>query len=81
MEKQIKILIEHLEFRYGNAAFNYTDSKTSTTLEFEIENIELRPEFEVLKPYFVKVSKSKNISVEIFAEFENGAFYLMRQNM
>ncbi|ANI89683.1 restriction endonuclease subunit R [Arachidicoccus ginsenosidimutans] len=72
IEREIKILIENLEFRYGNVVFNYTDSKTSTTFEFEIENMELRPEFEVLKPYFVKVLKSKNISVKIFAEFENG---------
>ena len=43
-----------------------------TTLEFQVENIEIRPEFEVLKPYFIKTLKSKNITVEIFAEFENG---------
>lgn len=72
IEREIKIPMENLEFRYGNVAFNYTDSKTSTTLDFEIENMELRPEFEVLKPYFMKVLKSKTITVEVFAEFENG---------
>lgn len=41
-------------------------------LEFQVENIELRPEFEVLKPYFIKTLKSKTITVEIFAEFEKG---------
>lgn len=72
IEKQIKIPIADLEFRYGNVAFLYTDKETNTTLEFEIENIELRPEFEVLKHYFIKVLKSKTISVELFAEFEDG---------
>jgi hypothetical protein len=41
-------------------------------VEFEIENEEIRPEFEVLKPYFEKALKSKNISVAILAEFEDG---------
>lgn len=72
IEKQIKIPIADLEFRYGNVAFLYTDKETNTSLEFEIENIELRPEFDVLKPYFIKVLKSKSISVKLFAEFENG---------
>jgi hypothetical protein len=44
----------------------------NTELQFQVENIEIRPEFEVLKPYFSKTLKSKNITVEIFAEFENG---------
>jgi len=43
-----------------------------TELEFEIENLEVRPEFEVLKPYFAKALKSKNVKVDIHAEFENG---------
>src|SRR5690554_866224 len=51
IEKQIKIPIADLEFRYGNVTFLYTDKPTNKTLEFEIENIELRPEFDVLKPY------------------------------
>src|SRR5690606_2958192 len=33
---------------------------------------EIRPEFEVLKPYFIKMLKSKNITVHLNAEFEYG---------
>src|SRR5690606_31615601 len=40
-------------------------------LEFEIENIEVRPEFEVLKPYFVKALGTSKVNVNIYAEFEN----------
>jgi len=42
-----------------------------TELEFEIENLEVRPEFEVLKSYFEKALKSKNVKIDIHAEFEN----------
>ena len=71
IEKEIKILIEELEFRYGSIAFKYLIQETKTELEFEIENLEVRPEFEVLKPYFAKALKSKSIKVYIHAEFEN----------
>lgn len=71
-EKEIKIPIEELEFRYGSLAFKYLIQETKSELEFEIENLEVRPEFEVLKPYFAKALKSKNIKIDIHAEFENG---------
>jgi len=72
IEKIIKIPIEELEFRYGSIAFKHLIQETKTELEFEIENLEVRPEFEVLKPYFSKALKSKNIKFDIYAEFENG---------
>lgn len=72
IDKQIKVPIEQLAFNYGYIGFTYTDKKHNQSLEFEIENLESRPEFEVLKPYFVKVLKSKTVSVEIYAEIENG---------
>jgi superfamily II DNA or RNA helicase len=72
IEKKIKFSIEELEFHYGSVAFKYPINEMNTTLEFQVENIEMRPEFEVLKPYFIKTLKSKSITVEIFAEFENG---------
>ena len=72
IEKKIKVPIDELEFHYGSIAFKYAINEVNKTLEFQVENIEIRPEFEVLKPYFIKTLKSKNITVEIFAEFENG---------
>lgn len=71
IEKEIKVPIEELEFRYGSVTFKYLVQETKAELEFEIENLEVRPEFEVLKPYFAKALKSKNIKVDIHAEFEN----------
>jgi superfamily II DNA or RNA helicase len=72
IEKKIDLPIEKLEFHYGSVAFKHSVVEMNTELQFQVENNEIRPEFEVLKPYFIKTLKSKNITVEIFAEFENG---------
>ncbi len=71
IERQIKIPIEQLEFHFGSIVFKHSIPEMKTELEFEIENLEIRPEFEVLKPYFSKALKSKNVKIEIYAEFEN----------
>ena len=72
IDKKIKIPFERLEFRYGSISFKYEISEMRTVLEFDIENFEIRPEFEVLKAYFSKTLKIKNITVTIHAEFEEG---------
>jgi superfamily II DNA or RNA helicase len=72
IEKQIKIAIEDLDFGYGNVGFEYVDKESNQRFNFEIENEEFRPEFEVLKPYFIKVLKSKSVMIDIYAELENG---------
>lgn len=72
IDKKVKIPFEKLEFRYGSIAFKYEVSEMKTELEFDIENFEIRPEFEVLKAYFSKTLKIKNITVTIHAEFEEG---------
>ncbi|CAM2967160.1 hypothetical protein SAMN05444143_11047 [Flavobacterium succinicans] len=71
INQKIKIAFEKLEFRYGSIAFKYNVPEMKTELEFDIENLEIRPEFEVLKPYFSKTLKIKNIVVSIYAEFDN----------
>ena len=72
IDKKVKIPFEKLEFRYGSIAFKYEISEMKTELKFDIENFEIRPEFEVLKAYFSKTLKIKNITVTIHAEFEEG---------
>lgn len=72
IEKKTKVPIEELDFHFGSVAFQYPVNEMNTALIFQIENIEIRPEFDVLKPYFIKTLKSKNVIVEIYAEFENG---------
>lgn len=80
VDKKIKVAIDQLDFRYGAIAFAYKVPETKTELEFEIENDEVRPEFDVLKPYFSKVLKSKHVEAEIFAEFENNMLVSQRAN-
>lgn len=72
IDEKIKIAFENLEFRYGSIAFKHEISEMKTKFEFDIENLEMRPEFEVLKAYFSKTLKIKNINVTIHAEFEDG---------
>jgi superfamily II DNA or RNA helicase len=72
IDKTVKISIEALDFRFGRVAFKYKVHEMNYELEFELENHSLRPEFDVLKPYFSKAINSDNIQVAIYAEFENG---------
>lgn len=71
VDKVLKIPIEQLDFRYGAVVFKYSVPKMKQKLEFEIENDDLRPEFDVLKPYFAKVLKSNKIEIQIYTEFED----------
>ena len=71
IEKEIKISFSELEFYYGSIAFKYRIPEIKHELEFEIENLEVRPEFEVLKPYFAKTLGVSKVSINIYAEFED----------
>lgn len=70
VNKVIKVAINDLDFHYGMVCFSYKFSN-QTSLQFEIENEEMQPEFEVLKPYFSKILNSKSITVHIRIGFEN----------
>ncbi len=71
IELNIKVPIDELDFRYGSVVFKYSIPGIVKPVEFEIENLQIRPEFEVLKPYFTKVLNTKFISFDIYAEIEN----------
>ena len=71
-EQRIRIPIEQLEFRYGTIVFQQEVPAMNTYLEFEVENNEVRPEFEVLKPYFSKVLKASSVEISLLAEFDDG---------
>ena len=71
LDKQISVTIADLDFQYGLVSFQYSIKEIKAELNFEIENLDIRPEFEVLKPYFSKVLNSKTIKIHIRAEFED----------
>jgi len=70
-EQQVKFPLEQIEFRYGSFAFHFVINEINKELEFEIENDDIRPEFEVLKPYFSKMLGLKQVKIDLFAEFIN----------
>ncbi|HEX7845982.1 MAG TPA: DEAD/DEAH box helicase family protein, partial [Chitinophagaceae bacterium] len=72
INRKVTVAIESLEFRYGSLTFTYTAPELNFQIEFEIDHGDIRPEFEVLKPYFIKALKSKHINVSVYAEVENG---------
>jgi superfamily II DNA or RNA helicase len=71
IEKSIKVLLEDLQFNFGTISFIYEVPELKFKLEFTIENQSIRPEFDVLKPYFTKVLNTKFVNVAISAEIEN----------
>jgi superfamily II DNA or RNA helicase len=71
IEKTIKVPIRDLDFRYGTISFKYLIPETTRELEFEVDNDEIRPEFDVLKPYFARLLKSGKVEIDISAEFED----------
>jgi Uncharacterized protein conserved in bacteria len=69
-ETVAKVPLEHLLFKFGVVAFRYKVPEIPIEAEFEVENKEMRPEFEVLKPYFAKFLKVKSIRVNLSYEIE-----------
>lgn len=66
INEKIEVSIEQLEFRFGIIAFRYVIADfNGKEVEFEIENLNVRPEFTVLKPYFVRFLKSASALVNI----------------
>lgn len=54
IERTVKVKIENMVFLYGSFQFKYSIPEYTEELIFDIENLNIRPEFEVLKPYFEK---------------------------
>lgn len=71
MEKII-VAFDKLDFRYGSISFKYLVPEINMQIEFEIENEHIRPEFEVLKAYFSKILKKKNVTIDLQAELQGG---------
>lgn len=72
VEQEIILPLADIEFRYGLFSFQQLVRELNTTIVFEIENDNIRPEFDVLKSYFAKLLNLRKVKISIFAEFENG---------
>ncbi|WP_413667659.1 DEAD/DEAH box helicase [Mucilaginibacter sp. Mucisp86] len=72
INEKIEVTIEQLEFRFGSIAFKHVIADfNNKEVEFEIENLNVRPEFAVLKPYFIRFLKSTTVLVSIRATFQH----------
>ena len=69
IEDIIKIPFDLLEFQYCIASFKHFIHQIDIEVIFEIDNSFIRPEFEVLKPYFSKVLKMKKLPIQIKVEY------------
>lgn len=72
IERSIKVAIGSLDFLYGGVTFCEFIKEIGQELPFDIENIHMHPEFEVLKHYFEKFLNTKTITVAISTVMENG---------
>lgn len=64
--------IETLEFKFGSIAFKYRcELSNDEEIDFEIENLNIRPEFSVLKPYFIKFLKKDSVNIHIQATVQH----------
>jgi superfamily II DNA or RNA helicase len=72
INETIEVAIEQLEFRFGSIAFKHAVADfNGKEVEFEVENLIVRPEFTVLKPYFIRFLKSTTVWVNIQATFQH----------
>jgi superfamily II DNA or RNA helicase len=72
INENIEVSIEQLEFRFGSIAFKHIIADfNGKEVEFEIENLNVRPEFTVLKPYFIRFLKSTTVLVNIRATVQH----------
>lgn len=72
IDENISYPLKDLTFLYGAVAFTLSHPKTNQSFDFEIEHDYIRPEFEVLKPYFSKQIGLNKVSIEIHVELEDG---------
>jgi superfamily II DNA or RNA helicase len=72
IERNIKVAIESLDFLYGGVVFCEFIKEIEQEVSFGIENLHMRPEFDVLKSYFEKFLNSKTITVTICIVIEKG---------
>lgn len=67
--KTIKVPFSRINFLYGSVSFPLFIEELCQNLMFQIENADIRPEFEAIREYFTKALKKKLISVEVTVRY------------
>jgi superfamily II DNA or RNA helicase len=65
LKKTMKVPFSNIKFLNACVTFTIFIEELGQEIEFEVENPDIRPEFEVIKEYFIKILKKKLIITEI----------------
>jgi superfamily II DNA or RNA helicase len=65
ISKTIKVPFNKIQFLHAGISFPIFIEELQQQITFEIENPDIRPEFEAIKDYFIKILKKKIIAAEI----------------
>jgi len=65
LKKTIKVPFDKLQFLHALVSFPLFIEEFQKEFIFEIENTDIRPEFEAVKEYFARILKKKQVIVEI----------------
>lgn len=71
LHKTMKVPFSKIRFLHACVSFSLFIDELKQEITFEIQNSDIRPEFEVVKDYFIKILKKKIIVVEIEIHFSD----------
>ncbi len=71
--KTMKVPFSRINFLYGSISFPLFIEEINQELIFEIENADIRPEFDAIREYFSKTLKKKLITTDIAIRFSANA--------
>ena len=66
------IPLKNIHFKFGCVVFEKKITKLNKVVEFTVENLDIREEFDAIKNYFGKVLKVKKIQFDIHIHLEQG---------
>jgi len=69
VHKTMKVPFSRINFLYGSASFPLFIEEINQELTFEIENADIRPEFDAIREYFIKALKKKLVVVDITVRY------------
>jgi hypothetical protein len=71
--RTMKVPFSKINFLYGSVSFPLYIEEINQELVFEIENADIRPEFDAIRDYFSKILKKKLITTDIAVRFSDSA--------
>jgi len=69
LTKIMKVPFNEIQFQNAGVTFPLFIEELQQEIKFEIENPDIRPEFEAIKDYFIRILKKKIVAVEIKIRF------------